>query len=148
MALKESMEYFISKYQEKYCYDLLEWCKEGRSIEAWAASINVIPDVLPIWMRDNPDFDVVVRVAYWKRLAYWQELALQDTRTPFKEKTLNPHIYSQSMRAFDLIESRDQIMNQLSNMSDEELYERARLILDTAKPGGHLTITIGENDDN
>jgi hypothetical protein len=146
MALKESMNYFISKYKDEMCFDLLEWCKEGKSVESWAASVNMIPDVIPILMKLHQEFDICVRVAYWKSFAYWDNLALEDSKLTNSRKTLNPQIYNMVMRQrYKFVDTKEEIMKELSMMSDDELEERCRVVLDSEKSIN--TIEIGVEDD-
>jgi hypothetical protein len=149
MASKETIEYFISKYQDKYCYDLLDWCTQGRSIESFAAKINVIPDIFPIWMRQHQQFEICVHVAYWKSYAFWEDMALEDARTPVRHKTMNGTIYALVMRQrFKWVDTRQELLEEIQDMGNEELEARARLILDTKKDDKKVVVLDPKEEDD
>src|ERR1035437_6469690 len=92
---RRSLKYFQSMYDESFCNQLLDWCSQGRSIESFAAEINVIPDVFSLWVKEHINFEMCVHVGYWKSYAYWEEMALVDSKLKRDDKTLNPQIRSE-----------------------------------------------------
>lgn len=125
------MEHFISKYKEEYCYQLLEHCATGRSIETFCAKINTIPEALMYWANQHPEFEVCLRVAHWKSLAWWEDRIIED-QTYIKElKTLQPQVLKLVMEnRFKWVASAETPNKLVEQMSDKEIEERARRILE------------------
>lgn len=136
MAISElAFMHFTSKYKEEYCAQLLDHCSEGRSIESFCAKINSIPEALAYWSNKYPEFEVCLRVSYWKSYAWWEDQAIKDQDNIKEFKTLNPQLYMAVMKnRFRWRDSADDLMLAVSKMSDAELEERARRIIEAKNP--------------
>lgn len=132
MAISEiAYSYFISKYKPEYCEQLLKHCAEGRSIETFAASIDNVPEALMMWANKYVDFEVCLRVAYWKSFAYWENLVIEDTKHIREFKVIDPTLYKLVMKnRFKWRDSSDDLMMMIGTLSDQELESRARKILE------------------
>jgi len=133
MTISElAYQHFINKYKDEYCVQLLEHCSTGRSIESFCAKINSIPEALAFWANKFPEFEVCLRVAYWKSYAWWEDQVIEDQRRPKEMKTLQPGIFQTVMKnRFKWRDTADDLMLAVSKMSDKELEERARRILES-----------------
>jgi len=132
MAISElAFLHFTSKYKEEYCVQLLDHCAEGRSIESFSAKINSIPEALAYWANKHVEFEVCLRVAYWKSFYWWEDQAIKDQDAIKEFKTLNPQLYLAVMKnRFKWRDSADDLMLAVSKMSDSELEQRARRIIE------------------
>lgn len=148
MAISEKVfSYFIAKYDEKYCQELLEHCSEGKSIESFAAKINNIPEALAFWSNQYPDFEACLRVAYWKAFAYWEDLAVEDTKHIREFKVIDPTLYKLVMKnRFKWRDATDDIMMQIGKLSDKDLEARAIKILE-AREGRKIKEIVNEHID-
>lgn len=45
-----------SKYKPEYCDQIIEYCRQGKSFESFAAHIDVNRDSLNEWVKVYPDF--------------------------------------------------------------------------------------------
>lgn len=131
MAISElAFLHFTSKYKEEYCVQLLDHCATGRSIESFAASINNIPEALAYWGNQHVEFEVCLRVAFWKFNAWWEDQAVKDQDNIKEFKTLNPALYLAVMKnKLNWRDTADDLMLAVGRMSDAELETRARHIL-------------------
>lgn len=132
MAISElAFQHFTSKYKEEYCVQLLDHCATGRSIESFCSVINSIPEALAFWANKYPEFEVCMRVSYWKSFYWWEEQAIKDQENIKEFKTLNPQLYMAVMKnRFKWRDSADDLMLAIGKMSDQELEVRARRILE------------------
>ena len=125
-----AMEYFNSKYKEEYCTQLLEHCASGRSIETFAAKINVIPHSFMYWAELHPEFEVCLLVAHWKSLAWWEDRIVEDQSYIKELKTLQPGLVKLVMEnRFKWCANHELPRHEVERMSMEELEKRARDIL-------------------
>lgn len=147
MAISElAFLHFTSKYKEEYCVQLLDHCAEGRSIETFAAKINSIPEALAYWANKHVEFEVCLRVAYWKSLHFWEDCLIRDQENIKEFKTLNPQLYIAVMRnRYQWRDSADDLMLAVGRMTDAELETRARRILDAKSDP--KTITHDKKED-
>ncbi len=147
MAISETAyQYFISKYKPEFCEMLLEHCAEGRSIETFAAKINTVPEALMFWSNKYVDFEVCLRVAYWKSYAYWEDLVIEDTKQIREFKVLEPTIFKMVMKnRYKWRDTTDDIMMMIGSLSDAELEDRAKKILE-ARSGQVITARMVENE--
>jgi hypothetical protein len=139
------MEHFISKYKEEYCYQLLEHCASGRSIETFCAKINTIPEAMMYWANQYPEFEVCLRVAHWKSLAWWEDRIIED-QTYIKElKTLQPQVLKLVMEnRFKWLANAEPPQKLVEQMSNKEIEERARKILEARDSRPKEDVRIGE----
>jgi len=150
MASRQILNYFASKYQANYCKRLINHCATGRTIESFASEIDSIPDVFPIWMKLHEQFEIAMHVAYWKSLAFWEDQLISDQTKTFREKTLTPAIFNAVMKhrfKWDTTNEKD-IAKAISELTDEELEHRCRIILETReKKVQALTVVHDEEFD-
>ena len=135
MAVSElAFKHFISKYDESYCVQLLDHCATGRSIESFCAKINSIPEALAYWANKYPEFEVCMRVAYWKSYAKWEDWLIEDQEHIKEMKTLDARLYTAVMKnRFKWRDQSDDLMLAIGKMNDAELEQRARRIIEARK---------------
>lgn len=66
-----------TKYDPAYCEQIVEFCRQGYSITAFAAHIGVCRDTISEWVSTHPDFSVAVSRAKAIRLLFWEGAALK-----------------------------------------------------------------------
>jgi|ERR1017187_3410744 hypothetical protein len=142
MISEENLEKFNSMYSDKLPKQLIAWCSEGKSIEAFAAHINCIPQVFPIWCRSHQDFEIAVHVGYWKRYAFWEGKAIDGVH----DRMFNTPLYALIMRqSFKWNDLKNTITEDIKGMSDKELEDRVKHILKA--PRRQRTIEMEGVDD-
>jgi hypothetical protein len=65
-----------SKYDPAYCDQVVEFCKQGFSISAFAGHIDVARSTINEWIANYPDFSEAVSRAKSARLLHWEQMAL------------------------------------------------------------------------
>lgn len=124
MLSKQAYNYFVGLYQPIMCKLLIEHCKNGNSVESFAAEIDATPEVFPIWMRLDVNFEIAMHVAYWKSFRAIEEKGM---RGEIHNKT-----YELIMRnRFNWKDDTESTLKALSKMSTLQLEEMARRILET-----------------
>lgn len=58
-----------SKYDPKYCQEVIEYMSQGYSLTAFGGSIRVARSTLNVWMAEHPEFSEAVKVAQACRTA-------------------------------------------------------------------------------
>lgn len=144
MAVSDlAFKHFISKYKEEYCVQLLDHCASGRSIESFCAVINSIPEALAYWANKYPEFEVCLRVAYWKSYYFWESQVIEDQNHISEMKTLSPKLFDSIMRnRFKWTDSANDLMMAIGRMTDAELEQRARRIIEARSPSEMLPADI------
>jgi len=62
-----------TKYDPKYCDEIIEFMKDGRSIVAFAAHIEVADVTLYEWKKVHPEFSRAIKVAMAKCQSWWED---------------------------------------------------------------------------
>lgn len=118
-----AFNYFASLYNPDFCAQIVEFCKEGRSPEAFAASVNCTPEVFGLWAKDHPEFECALHIAIWKSYAWWELEAMEN-------KNLNATIYKTIMaHRFNWKDNIEEIQRAVRMMNDEELEVMAKRLL-------------------
>lgn len=76
-----------SKYEERYCDEMVEFCKGGLSLTSFAAEIGVCRDTLSEWASKHPDFSASVKRAKAQCAAFWERKAILGVTG---DKDVNP----------------------------------------------------------
>lgn len=63
-----------SKYDEKYCEEIIAHCSKGGFVERFAINIGVHTDTLLEWCKKHEEFSVAYKRARLAHLAYMLEL--------------------------------------------------------------------------
>jgi hypothetical protein len=51
-----------SKYEERYCAELIRHCEGGNSFQSFALKIGVSPDTIQEWAKEHKAFSVAKRI--------------------------------------------------------------------------------------
>jgi len=65
-------------YRPEFCEMLIEHCREGGSIEAFAGTIMVSIDALYDWFDKHEDFRHAKKIGYSLSLAWWENMGRQN----------------------------------------------------------------------
>lgn len=75
-----------SKYDSKYCEQLIEHCSQGKTIRTFAYDIGVNQDTLYEWSSKHPDFSEALNKGH----ETWQKWCEQELLSAYrKEKDVN-----------------------------------------------------------
>ena len=77
-----------TKYDPKYCDQIIEHMKDGASMTSFAASIMVARSTINEWMANNPEFSEAVKIAKANCAAWWENLARNNAATGDGNATL------------------------------------------------------------
>lgn len=74
-----------TKYLDKYCAEVVEHCKTGKSIKSFAVSIGVHIDTIHEWANKHKDFSEALSHARACAETYWENLGVENVtnRGPF-----------------------------------------------------------------
>ena len=64
------------EYDPSYCQEIIDFCGQGYSIEAFAGKLGVSKQSLYNWFEKYPDFMDAKRVALEKSRMFWEGLAI------------------------------------------------------------------------
>ena len=62
-----------SKYQKRYCAEMVAYCGQGRSITAFAGKIGVCRDTLTQRGREHTEFSLAIKNAKAAAASWWEE---------------------------------------------------------------------------
>lgn len=75
-----------SKYDPKYCQQIVEFMAQGYSFESFSGEIGVAKDTLNEWCDQYPDFSAAKKEAVHKSQKMWETLLLLHARGDKKVK--------------------------------------------------------------
>ena len=64
-----------TKYRAEYCDQVIEACKEGKSLTAFAAEIGVCRETISEWTRVHEEFSASTKIAKAHCAAWWESRA-------------------------------------------------------------------------
>lgn len=64
-----------TKYDPKYCEEVIEYMKEGASLTSFAAHIGVARDTLSQWCVTHEEFSAAVKIGKANCAAWWENIA-------------------------------------------------------------------------
>lgn len=67
-----------TKYDKKYCEELIEHMAKGLSYEAFAGTVSVSKQTLYDWEKANPEFLDAKEIAIEKCRIFWEELGIKN----------------------------------------------------------------------
>ena len=65
-----------SKYDPKYCRDIVSWMSRGFSILSYAGKIGVDKNTLYSWAKNNPEFLTSLNVGKAKSVLFWERIGM------------------------------------------------------------------------
>jgi DNA-binding XRE family transcriptional regulator len=115
-----------SKYDPKYCNDIIVFMSEGKSQTAFAGKIGITRGTINDWADEHPEFAESLEIAKAKCQAYWEDLGQAYLVEDYQGSKINAQIYQFNMRNrfkedYGVgAESSDVNVN-LGNKTDDEL---------------------------
>ena len=76
-----------TKYEQRFCEEVVEHMKDGASLTSFAAEINVARSTINEWMDANPEFSEAVKRGKAKCAAWWEK---QGRSGATGNKDINP----------------------------------------------------------
>lgn len=86
-----------SKYNPKYCHEVIEHMKEGYSLESFAGKIGVCKDSLYAWKDAHPEFSDAIKMAQAACQFKWEHRLGQAVTDP-KGMNVTPIIFALKCR--------------------------------------------------
>jgi hypothetical protein len=100
-----------TKYRQEYCDRVIEWGKEGKSIEWMCAELGVVYNTLVgSWTRLDPEFAEALELAKLYALKWWEDKGQSGLDT----RDFNSNLYSRSMSARFPDKWRESTRNELT----------------------------------
>lgn len=62
-----------TKYDPKYCQQIIDYMSDGSSLTAFAADINVVKSTVYEWIKNVPEFKEASDIARQKCQAWWEK---------------------------------------------------------------------------
>lgn len=75
-----------SLYEDRFCEMVVDFCEDGSSLTAFAASIDVCRETIQEWRRVHPEFSVACNRALAKAQNYWEKMMVSAARGEIIEK--------------------------------------------------------------
>jgi len=88
-----------SKFKEKYCEEIVEFCKEGAALVEYAAHIGVSRETLHEWARTHEEFSYALGRAKQAAEAWWTKVGREGLFMGGKDNPFNSAVYNFSMAA-------------------------------------------------
>jgi hypothetical protein len=86
-----------TKYDAKYCQQLIEHMAKGYSYETFGASINVAQSTVKLW-ENNQEFSAAKKEAFDKCRFFWESIGIQGIWSHKDGPTLNTGNYVFQMK--------------------------------------------------
>lgn len=86
-------------YKQEYCDQIIEFMATGKSLTAFAASINTYKQNLYNWAKINKEFFDAMKNAQAKCQAWWEEEGAKGLWQEDKQAKLSPAIWIFTMKA-------------------------------------------------
>lgn len=84
-----------SKYDPKYCQQVIDHMSQGFSFESFAGKIGVAKDTLYQWDKNHQDFSDAKKEGFEKNRLFWEEQAM---RGMWAGKKFNPTVWIFNMK--------------------------------------------------
>jgi hypothetical protein len=123
MLSNAAFDYFSSLYKPTFCLDMIRFCATGRSPEAFAAEVNVTPEVFTFWARNHVEFEIALHISFWKSYAWWELQSMGET-------PIDSRIYNAVMKnRFKWKDGNEDLQKIVRRMNDKDLEQLARRLL-------------------
>lgn len=96
-----------SKYEERFCEELIDHMASGLSFESFAGKIEVNQDTLHEWAKNHPEFSEAKAIAYARNVLFWEEQGIEglystteydeQTGKPTRSKAMNGQVWKYNM---------------------------------------------------
>ena len=110
-----------TKYDSKYCEEIIELMGQGFSAEAFAGKIGISKQTLYNWLNTHPEFMDAKRHGEAKSQAFFEDLGLQGMFNRYQDKTFNTSNWIFQMK--NRFKWRDQVetINKTEYKNPEEM---------------------------
>lgn len=123
MLSNAAFDYFSTLYKPEFCMEMIRFCAEGRSPEAFAAKINVTPEIFPFWAINHIEFEIALHISFWKSYSWWEEQSIINPK-------LNDKIFNAVMKnRFKWKDGQEDLQKLVKKMSTKDLETLARRLL-------------------
>jgi hypothetical protein len=117
-----------SKYQDRFCEEVIRLGKEGKSKAQMAAELGVSSAALPYWAQDptKAEFKEALDYAVTCSQAYWEILGMQGIKGVLPKFNAPSWIFSMKARFKDYKDIDNQkieLSNSIKGMTDTEIDE-------------------------
>jgi hypothetical protein len=103
-----------SKYDSKFCDEVIALGKIGKSVEAIGALLGVGTKTLYNWRDENPEFLHALDMAKEFELQWWEDIAQTHMVENKESDRLNATIWSRSMAARFPKKYREQVKQEIT----------------------------------
>ena len=123
MLSNAAFDYFASLYRPEYCSEMIKFCTNGRSPEAFASQINSTPEVFAFWARNHIEFEISLHIAFWKSYAWWESESMTNPK-------LSGAVYNAVMKnRFKWKDGAEDIQKLVRSLDTKELELLAKRLL-------------------
>ena len=84
-----------TKYKPEYCQQIIDFMSQGKSMERFAVSIDVMPDTILNWTKEHEEFLGAYKKAKFLCQALWEEMCLKG----MNERDFKPAVWIFWMKA-------------------------------------------------
>lgn len=67
-----------TKYEQRFCEEVIEHMKDGASLTSFAAEIGVARSTINEWIDNQPEFSEAVKIGKARCAAWWEKLSRQN----------------------------------------------------------------------
>lgn len=113
-----------SKYDPKYCDEVIAHMRQGLSFETFAAKIDVNRDTIYEWRNQHDEFSDAVKKGFDLSQTYWEQMGVAGMAGKIKNFNATIWIFNMKNRfkwRDRQPEEVDVVVNNYSNMSEEDL---------------------------
>jgi hypothetical protein len=83
-----------TKYDPKYCEELVEWMSKGMSFESFSGTIDTHRETLYEWAKQHKDFSDAKKLGREKSLIFYEKLGLSAQMGKIKGFIPSVHIFT------------------------------------------------------
>lgn len=88
-----------TKYKKEYCRQIVDYMSTGKSLVAFAASIDVHKDTVYEWAKVHKEFSDSLKKAQAKCEAHWEKIGEEAMFMGGKDSVFIPSLYIFKMKA-------------------------------------------------
>jgi hypothetical protein len=87
-----------TKYDSKYCDELIKHMESGLSFESFAGVISVHRDTLYEWAKTHPQFSDAMQIGRSKSLLWWDKIGVAGTVGKIKNFNFNSYRFNMATK--------------------------------------------------
>ncbi len=102
IIIKEALPVYRGGYQAKFCHQVIQHMRAGKSLASFAGFVGVSPSTIKNWAEENEDFREAIEIAKSVSIGTWEDIAIeqatgeskgQSSTLTFMMKNLHPEQY-------------------------------------------------------